>query len=113
MQLAIVLVLHTTMRTFAEFVPILDAAVIDVINADPASPWKAKMNERFSTVSKDEARQLCNTHPQQRGTFPAGPRSGLTPPPKLPDVFDARTHWNGENGTANCSTMVTVQNQGE
>jgi len=42
------------------------------------------------------------------------PESTAPPPspPTFPAAFDARVYWNGTSGRPNCSTMVTVQNQG-
>jgi hypothetical protein len=37
---------------------ILDAAVVEQINKDPASPWLAEMSPRFADVSLGEARRV-------------------------------------------------------
>ena len=53
----------------------------------------------------------------QGGLITWGPRPHLQVAPKVPPAaFDAREFWNGETGKGlpgfNCSTMVTVENQG-
>ena len=103
--------------------PILNPATVAAVNADPTATWTAGMSPRFAGMSFEDAQRmlgvtsLLEEGEGRTGVVAWGPRPSLKAPPKAPPTaFDARDYWNGKTGKGlpgfNCSTMVTVENQG-
>jgi len=88
--------------------PAVDQELIDQINNDPTSTWKAGANSRFSTATLKQAAQLCGVRPDHKNVMklllkekPAVSNS-FAPP----DTFDSRTQWG-----ASCPTVGQVRDQ--
>jgi cathepsin B len=70
--------------------PAVTQEMIDSINNDPTSTWKAGWNKKFERATLAEAKKWCGALPAPRG-FEVEVRGAVAE--ALPDSFDARTQW--------------------
>jgi len=97
----VVSILLVVVNVFAS--PAIDFDLIESINSNEKSTWKAGMNEFFSEKDLQDAKRLM-------GWVPSGnklPIKEIDPASDIPDSFDSATQW------PNCDTIGTIYNQAD
>jgi len=78
-------------------------SIVDFVNSNPASTWKAGFNSRFDGYSLGEFRKLLGVN----GFLPAEKQIEHHVRVSLPDEFDSRTQW------PSCTSIGHIRDQGQ
>ncbi|XP_068662704.1 cathepsin B-like protease 3 [Aristolochia californica] len=81
---------------------ILQASIVQEINANPNAGWQAAMNPRFSNYSVTQFKRLLGVKPAPQNSLDAIPVKKHDAHLNLPNQFDARTAW------PKCSTIGQI-----
>jgi cathepsin B len=77
--------------------PAIDQSIIDMVNNDISSTWRATANSRFFNVTLGEAKKLCGVLPDHKEVMarmlPVKPSIPDHIAAKIPDSFDSRDQW--------------------
>ncbi|KAG9445491.1 hypothetical protein H6P81_016831 [Aristolochia fimbriata] len=84
---------------------ILQASIVQEVNANPNAGWQAAMNPRFTNFSVAQFKRLLGVKPPPQNS-PIIPFKSHTAQIPLPNQFDARTAW------PQCSTIGEILDQG-
>jgi len=90
--------------------PAIDQGIVDLVNNDPTSTWKAEASTRFDGVTLGAAARLCGVKSDHKAIMKLllkeKPTISAKAAAAIPDSFDARTQWG-----ATCPTVKEVRDQ--
>eukprot|EP00695_Tsukubamonas_globosa_P003333 TRINITY_DN57_c0_g1_i3.p1 TRINITY_DN57_c0_g1~~TRINITY_DN57_c0_g1_i3.p1 ORF type:complete len:313 (+),score=146.69 TRINITY_DN57_c0_g1_i3:64-1002(+) len=72
--------------------PILDRELVELINSNPSSTWKAGLSPRFHGMTVEEVKAMLSHLPPQK---PSAPLKTYAAPRAIPANFDSRTQFEG------------------
>jgi len=88
----------------------INPALVEAVNRDPSSTWRAASNSRFAGLTVGQAKGHCGVLPDHaqvlRTAVTVKPMLGPDDISRVPASFDARTHW-GEM----CPSLKEVRDQ--
>ncbi|KAG0472128.1 hypothetical protein HPP92_016674 [Vanilla planifolia] len=81
---------------------ILQDSIVEEINKNPVSGWKAVMSPRFSNYTVDQFKHILGVKKLPHNALSDVPMKTYTKSLNLPKEFDARTQW------SHCSTIGRI-----
>ncbi|KAG0470616.1 hypothetical protein HPP92_017316 [Vanilla planifolia] len=85
---------------------ILQDSIVEEINKNPVSGWKAVMSPRFSNYTVDQFKHILGVKKLPHNALSDVPMKTYTKSLNLPKEFDGRTQW------SHCSTIGRILDQG-